>query len=247
MEVKLINDAEVINLFYNWGEFACKCYNTPITYAKSVGKSCMKSGHFSGSRCEYFKFEISGISRACSLQLNRHNIGVVLNQQSQRYVDMTNVEFVMPPSIEKNEQAKELYLNLVENSKNTYKEIKEILTLANRSREQANEDARFALLESCETCGTWGFTLEALIHFMNLRLCKRSQWEIRLLAKMMREEVLNILPELEEHLVPQCDTLLYCPEGERCCGRKPTKEMMKLFLQTSKIQGGTLNETTQTT
>lgn len=230
MKVNLINPNEIQNLFNNWGEFSCTCYNTPKKYAKNVGKSCMGSGHFSGSRCEYFKFEISGISRACSLQLNRHTEGVVLNQQSQRYVDMNNASFVIPPSVDKNEEAKELYLKLVEESKNTYKQIQELLISAGKTKEQANEDARFSLLESCETCGTWGFTLEALIHFMNVRLCSRSQWEIRKLAQLIRTSVLEILPELREYLVPQCENLLYCPE-HKSCGRKQSKEMTKKILQ----------------
>lgn len=222
MKVTLINKEEVKNLFKTWGAFSCKCYNTNPKYAENVGKSCFKSGHFSGGRTTYFNFEIEGISRACSLQLNRHKAGVELNQQSQRYVDMKTSEFIVPPQIAKNPKANELYKKLMEESKDTYLAIQQVLLESGRDKEQANEDARYALLESCETCGTWGFSLEALIHFMNMRLCTRSQWEIRNLANEMRNCVLEILPELEEYLVPQCDALLYCPE-HKCCGRKPTK------------------------
>lgn len=233
MKVELLNKDEVKNLFTNWGTFACKCYNTPKKLAKKVGESCLGSGHFSGSRCEHFKFEIEGISRACSLQLNRHTEGVVLNQQSQRYVNMNDTNFVIPPSIEKNEEAKQLYLKLIQESKNTYEQIQRLLLLDDRTKEQANEDARFALLESCETCGAWGFTLEALIHFMNLRLCSRAQWEIRELARKMRICVLEVLPELEELLVPQCQAMMYCPE-HKGCGLYPSKEEMKGFLEALK-------------
>ena len=223
IKVEIINKEEIKNIYKNWGEFACECYNTPIKYAEKVGKSCFNSGHYSGSRTEYIKFKITGISRSCSLQLNRHKIGVVLNQQSQRYVDMNNVDFVIPPQVEKIPEAKELYLELVKNSKETYEEIQKLLRDNGRTKEQSNEDARFCLLESCETSGTWGFTLEALEHFMNMRLCTRSQWEIRQLANEMRKAILEVLPELKDKLVPMCEKMLYCTE-DKCCGRKPKKE-----------------------
>ncbi len=224
MNVKLINKDEIQNLYKNWGEFATVCYDTPKDKAEVVGKHCMKSGHYSGSRCEYFKFEIEGISRACSMQLNRHSQGVVINQQSQRYVSAENAEFVIPPMIEKNLDALNLYTNLIEESRNAYVGIQQILMESGRTSEQANEDARFALLEGVTTKGTYGFTLEALEHLMHKRLCTRSQWEIRQLAQAMRNEVLEVMPELADKLVPHCKYLMWCPEGRSCCGMMKTKE-----------------------
>lgn len=224
IKVELINKEEIKNLFSNWGDFSRVCYNTDRKHIEKVGKHCFASGHFSGSRCEYFKFNISGISRACSLQLNRSSIGVVINQQSQRYVDMNNCEFVIPPNFKKNEKVMELYNNLMEQSKDTYNQIQQELIKDGKTKEQANEDARFSLLESCETTGMWGFTLEALINFMHKRLCSCSQWEIRQLAHLMRQEIIEVLPELKDSLTPICDYLTWCPEGEkRCCGRRPVK------------------------
>lgn len=233
IEVKLINKEYIRDFFKNYGEFSCVCYNTPKEYADKVGRKCLESGHLSGSRCEYFKFEISGVSRACSLQLNRHNVGTVLNQQSQRYVDMKNTEFVVPLQIKNNERALEVYNRAIDESKKAYLEIQSILLEAGRTKEQANEDARYALLESCETKGTWAFTIESLIHLMNKRLCLRSQLEIRQLVNQMRKEVLKVLPELEQYLVPDCKDRLYCIE-EKCCGLMPKKsEAMKILNKNS--------------
>lgn len=234
MKVEIINKEELVDIFKNWGEFACECYNTPTKFAEKVGKHCFKSEHYSGSRCEYIKFKITGISRACSLQLNRHNIGVVINQVSQRYVDMRTSKFIVPPQIEKNPKAYELYCDLMQKSKETYLEIQEELIKNGRTKEQANEDARFSLLESCETSGVWGFTLEALTHFMNKRLCSRSQWEIRQLANEMKKAVLEVMPELKEVLVPHCQQLLWCPEGDKCCGAYPTRYKLIEIIKNNK-------------
>ena len=72
------------------------------------------------------------------------------------------------------------------------------------------------------------------MHFMNKRLCTRSQWEIREVAKLMKEEVLKALPELEEYLVPECENLLWCPEGKSSCGKVPTKKEFKEILKKAK-------------
>ncbi|SHK21579.1 thymidylate synthase (FAD) [Hathewaya proteolytica DSM 3090] len=226
ISVELINGNYMKELYKHWGEFSCECYNTPIEYAERVGHACANQSHFSGSRTEYFKFRIRGISRACSLQLNRHKIGVELNQQSQRYCDMNGVNFVIPPTIAENQEALKKYTELMEQSIKTYGEIQQILKSQGKNKEGANQDARYCLLESCETQGTWGFTLEALIHFMHKRLCIRSQWEIRQLANLMKKEVISVLPELENTLVPHCEYLMWCPEGSHCCGKFPTRQQV---------------------
>ena len=222
IRVELINKEEVKNLFLNWGTFACTCYNTDLKFAEKVGKKCFKDGHYSGSRCEYIKFSISGISRACSLQLNRHSVGVVLNQTSQRYVDMNETEFVIPPTIQADQHSLQAFYELINHSKDTYNFIQQRLIEKGYTKEQANQDARFSLLESCNTSGVWAFTIEALIHFMHKRLCARSQWEIRKLAKLIRSEVIEVLPELSEELVPHCEYLTWCPES-KSCGAFPKK------------------------
>ena len=75
MKVTILNPEVLENLYKNNGEFACTCYDTPKKYAEKVGKSCSESGHMSGSRCEYIKFEIEG-DRGTLEQMMRHEIGV---------------------------------------------------------------------------------------------------------------------------------------------------------------------------
>ena len=42
-------------------------------------------------------FVVSGVSRALSLELIRHRVGTAISQESQRYVDAADINFVMPP------------------------------------------------------------------------------------------------------------------------------------------------------
>lgn len=230
MEVKLLNKEECKNLFKLWGEFACTCYNTDKKYAERVGKSCFESGHYSGSRAFNFIFEVKGISRRCSHQLVRHSVGITVNQKSQRYCDEDDFKYVIPPEIEKDKNILGYYKNCMKHIQLMYSGLKEQLDIKGLKGENLNQDARYVLPNACETELTIGFTLEALIHFCEERLCTASQWEIRELAKNIRKEVLELLPELETKLNSKCINLGYCPESEkRCCGRKPNKNKIKII------------------
>ncbi|WP_346961420.1 FAD-dependent thymidylate synthase [Clostridium sp.] len=265
MKVKLINPNEVQNLFNNWGEFACTCYNTSKEYAEKVGRSCAKSEHMSGSRCEYIKFEIEG-DRGTLEQIMRHEIGVrydeidkyayqdrielildinpntiTKNMQSFRYVDKPGFSYVIPNSIKECEEALLIYNNTMKTIDNNRIKIKEILVSKGISKEKAIESANFLLPRATELTLTIGFTPEALIHFMHKRLCSRAQDEIREIAQEMKKRVAEVSEQFSKELVPHCDYLLWCPEGSKCCGRKESKEMTKKILQVGKNYNNQFN------
>lgn len=52
-----------------------------------------------GSVLEHSTFNIAmqGVSRSLSLELVRHRVGVAISQESQRYVDASMINFVVPP------------------------------------------------------------------------------------------------------------------------------------------------------
>ena len=230
MKVELLNKEECKNFFKTWGTFACTCYNTDSEYAERVGKSCFKTGHYSGSRSFSFVFNIKGISRACSHQLVRHSVGVTINQKSQRYCNEDDFEYVVPPEIEKDKNILGYYENCMKHIQLMYSGLKEQLNAKGLNGESLNQDARYVLPNACTTELTIGFTLEALIHFCEERLCSASQWEIRELAKAIRKEIIDILPELSEKLNPKCINLGYCTESEkRCCGIRPNKNKIKII------------------
>ena len=80
-------------------------------------------GHESPLEHATFTFAIEGISRACANQLVRHRIASY-SQQSQRYVNLDKTfEYIIPKSIDLNLDAREIYVNAMENLHNAYKEI----------------------------------------------------------------------------------------------------------------------------
>ena len=105
-QVTLMNKNEVKEFIRKHGEFACVCYNTPIVQAEQVGLHCLKSGHLSGSRHLYFVFNIGNVPRFTVDQLVRHEVGVVKNVQSLRYVTKDKFSVYMPHGLAEELMAK---------------------------------------------------------------------------------------------------------------------------------------------
>lgn len=233
IKVTLLNAEEVKDFIRRHGEVACVCYNTNEKYAEKVGKSCMMEGHMSGSRGDFFKFEIE-CPRFTIDQIVRHEQGVFKNVQSQRYVDMDDdFSIYVPPKVVNNPILVEQYMQYEEMCKAQYKINRACFNDLNITGEQANDLMRTMLPIGVKSKVRIGFTLEALIHFMHKRLCVRADEPIRRVAKLMKEEVLKVQPEYAELLVPQCEDMMYCPE-KHTCGRYPSKKELKTIIKNGK-------------
>lgn len=79
-------------------------------------------GHESPFEHVSYTFAIEGVSRVLEQQLTRHRIASY-SIQSGRYVDRSNAEFYMPGDIEDNELAKDIYIDVIEHSKDAYDKI----------------------------------------------------------------------------------------------------------------------------
>ncbi|MGN1468336.1 MAG: FAD-dependent thymidylate synthase [Ruminococcus sp.] len=204
-------------------------------------------GHQSPMEHASFTFGIEGISRACSHQLVRHRIASY-SQQSQRYVDGKNFEFVTPPEIENNERAYAAYKKVIDMQSKAYTEIRnalvsekikelypqrnytgsdeEIMEAFKQDNKQeysallkkANEDARFVLPNACTTKIVCTFNARSLENFFAHRCCNRAQWEIRMVAEQMLLQCLEVAPNLFKHCGPSC-LFGNCPEGKMSCGK----------------------------
>ena len=221
-EVTLLNPEEVKQFIKKHGEFACVCYNTPIERAEGTGLHCLKSGHLSGSRHLYFVFRLKNIPRFTIDQLVRHEVGVVKNVQSLRYVTKGNLDKIdegfniyIPPELRDNIEDRwefertEDYLNIV------YRRLVKAQRYMT-NKERANEIARTLIPIGVATECSFACNLEGLINLANKRLCNRAEQPIHILVKMMVNEVIAVEPRYKEFLVPQCKKLGYCPEMKGC-------------------------------
>lgn len=182
-------------------------------------------GHQSPLEHISFNFGIEGISRTCSHQIVRHRIASY-SQQSQRYVDLKETfNFIIPPEIENNEAAKNIYIDSIMKDKEVYKNI----TLAlkeeyvkngmdnSKATKKALEDARFALPNACETKMIMTMNARTLLNFFKERCCNRAQWEIQEVANQMLDLVLEVAPTVFKKAGSPC-AFGPCPEGKMTCG-----------------------------
>ena len=207
-----------------------------LTEEKSASFLRMLSdlGHASPVEHASFTFAIEGVSRALLAQITRHRIASY-SVQSQRYVRLDDFQFVIPPEIERNPDAKEQFLEAMRTQGQAYLSIAAALQTmhqrelmaqgmeekeaARKAEKQANEDARFVLPNACETKLVVTMNARSLNHFFQLRCCNRAQWEIRQLAEEMLKLVYPVAPHLFGSSGPGCVCEGACPEGNMSCGK----------------------------
>ena len=181
-------------------------------------RGLVASGHHSALEHASFTFAVDGVSRACTHQLVRHRVASY-NQQSQRYVNFSHGDaFVVPPSVAANHEAEEVFVRAMSHAREAYDQLVELGMAEGRSRESAQEDARFVLPNAAESKIVVTMNARELRHFFAVRCCNRAQWEIRALAWELRGIVKQVAPALFFKTGPGC---LYgtCPEGKMTCGR----------------------------
>jgi thymidylate synthase (FAD) len=151
----------------------------------------IRKGHESIIEHASFTFEISGISRACSHQLVRHRIASY-SQESQRYVDLSDPELVVPPSVAQSSEAMRIWDDLTGRMKRAYQDL--------RALGIRKEDARFLLPNATATKIVVTMNLRELRHFFKVRCDRAAQWEIRALAKEMLKLAYQVAPSVFEDL-----------------------------------------------
>ncbi|MBP0961467.1 MAG: FAD-dependent thymidylate synthase [Oscillospiraceae bacterium] len=190
-------------------------------------------GHESVMEHVSFTFGIEGISRACSHQLVRHRIASY-SQKSQRYVNEDGFEFITPPEIAADAEAKAEFDRSMAALTESYSKIASILTekhtktfmeqgmeekeARSKAVKKANEDARFVLPNACETKIVVTMNVRSLFNFFRHRCCSRAQWEIKAVADEMLKLCREVAPNVFKNAGPSC-LAGKCPEGKMTCGK----------------------------
>lgn len=148
-------------------------------FSPARAKTCFNRGHLSVFEHASFTVKIKGISRACSHQLVRHRLASFV-QKSQRYckVDTRSDDWYVIPKA-------------FEDKPNGYK-FRALMSVAAKNYVEAindgikPEDARYLLPEATKTEITMTMNVRELFTFLDLRLDKAAQWEIRELADHLK-------------------------------------------------------------
>ena len=176
---------------------------------RRVLKTIMTSGHLSALEHASYTFAIDGVSRALTHQLVRHRVASY-NQQSQRYVRYNEPPaFIEPQTVADDPEAHALFRSATGTAFDAYRALIE--------RGVPAEDARYLLPNAMETKIVVTMNVRELLHFFELRCCKRAQWEIRDLALAMLDLVLSTAPYLFMDAGASCRRGP-CREGKMTCG-----------------------------
>lgn len=147
-------------------------------------------------------FLFEGISRALTHELVRHR-HFSYSQLSQRYVDESEVAFVLPPEIREGTAAYEIWKKGCERSLADYRALLAEIELqvrdeasATMRRKRARQTARSLLPNSTETKIVVTGNARAFRHFIEMRGSSSADAEIRVLAiellRVLQQEAPNI-------------------------------------------------------
>lgn len=202
--------------------------------ASDLVRMLAEIGHESPIEHVSFTFGIEGVSRALLAQFTRHRIASY-SVQSQRYVTQMDFEYVTPPEIAAQPEAKAAFDQAMQSAAASYAQLTELLmtkhleTLLAQGVEQrkaerqaeklAIEDARFVLPNACTTKMMVTMNARSLLNFFRHRCCNRAQWEIRAVAEQMLALVQEVAPTLFAGAGPACIKKT-CPEGKMSCGKQ---------------------------
>lgn len=128
-------------------------------------------------------------------QLGKHQVGLVWNEISRRYVD-SDPEFYNPPNwrlraenVKQGSSNETIEFDITEYNKVCLNMYNELL-----SKNIAPEMARMVLPQSIITEWYWTGSLYAFYRICRLRLAPDAQWETRQIAKMISEECQKLFP-----------------------------------------------------
>ncbi|MCI8623982.1 MAG: FAD-dependent thymidylate synthase [Provencibacterium sp.] len=233
--------AAAAKLCYSKSDIPTLLDNLDDQKAEDFVRMLLSLGHESPLEHVSFTFGIEGVSRAFLAQITRHRIASY-SVQSQRYVDMSGFQTVVPPAIAANAEAAAEYARCIEQCRESYQKIAGLLApqraaeliaegvpekeAHKRADKLAGEDARFVLPNACDTRMVVTMNTRSLYNFFRHRCCNRAQWEIHAVADEMLRLVRGTAPILFEHAGPPC-VCGSCPEGKMSCGR--AQEMRRRY------------------
>jgi thymidylate synthase (FAD) len=179
-------------------------------------KHILEVRHGSVAEHNAWTFLFEGVSRSLTHELVRHR-HLSFSQLSQRYVDESNLAFVVPPEVldaglESNEYM--LWLTACGQSRDNYRDLLGMLeqrlgaqgVTGTAGKKRARQTARSLLPNSAETKIVVTGNARAWRHFVNLRANENAEREIRRLAvdvaDILTEEAPNLFQDFAFVVAP---------------------------------------------
>lgn len=176
-------------------------------------ENILVQGHGSVFEHAIYVLLLEGISRSCTHELVRHRAGFGYSQLSQRYVDESEANFVMPPAIQgmaalesewerQVTEAQAAYVRQVEGLMEKYAHVESRV----HRRKMAREAARSLLPNATETKIVVSGNVRAWRTMLELRLGEGAELEIRRLSvqilRVLQGEAPALFGDFEVYATP---------------------------------------------
>lgn len=205
------------------GEMAGVCWGADTSDpAKNYkrGWDCIESGHGRTFEFPDVYMILDGYSARVIREWYTHIGGMPTRlQESTRYVDCRDFDFVVPPSIKQSDALVSIYAEAMGDIMEAVQDLEKFGV--------PREDAAMLLPLGMTTRIVDKRNLRNLIDMSRQRMCMRAYWEFRELFDDISGALSRYSDEWEmvtDHLfMPKCEALGYCPE-KHGCGKYPRRD-----------------------
>ena len=185
------------------------------------GMNCIKAGH--GRVLEFCDvyMDMQGYSARVIREFMRHVAdGLTVIQESTRYINYSNFDYIIPPKIEENwDTTRDIYVSTMDMISDA---VTSLIDIYNIPKEDAANLLPLGMTTGL-SCKHNLRTLEAMAH---QRFCSRAYWEFQNLMQDLKDALSEYSPEwkilCDMLFIPKCERYGYCEE-EFSCGRYPMK------------------------
>lgn len=201
-----------------------KCISGRTTNREYI-ENLLKVKHGSVLEHANFTFLLEGVSRSLTHELVRHRAGFGYSQLSQRYVDESEVGFVLPIEIREGSPAFDLWKRMCEQALEAYRALLAEITAQvadepspTLRRKRARQAARSVLPSCVETKIVVTANVRAWRHFIELRGAETADAEIRRVAvkvlRILQEEAPHIYGDFEIRTAPDGSEVTWTPNSK---------------------------------
>ena len=187
-DADFLAEASGRNCYLAWGRKNPDT-NTNRTYMAHI----IESRHSSVMEHSSATFYLTGVSRACLTELSRHRF-LSFSVVSQRYVDSTNANVVIPPALRDDEDATQALKNWQSTIGTVYQSMVFDLQEKGLPRKQAREAARCLMPNMTETRIVVTGNFRAWREVLGRRLDPSADAELQEVSGMILEHLKKIGP-----------------------------------------------------
>lgn len=200
------NDAQALIEFA--GRLCYESFDLPNPKTKENSgyiRNIIELGHESVLEHVSVTFYVEGVSRNLSHELIRHR-HLSFSEVSQRYVDMSEANMVLPPAVREDGDEHGLEPAFGTTYHDDYVVVTKALLADGKTRKQAREAARYYMPSAMETKFVVTGNLRAWRDVLKKRDSEHADAEMQLFAKEVKRKLLGFYPDVFADLVEVKDS-----------------------------------------